>query len=200
MTSAIAFAVFSAPYTYKLIAQKSSVAQYTKNLSVVAAGVVGGAGGAVGAGIAAGKIAGVIGTSIAGPAGAAVGIAGGFVGGAAGTKVTSVVGDIIYEGDIPRLTRLLNAMVSCLALEYLLNEEEIDLLIKRLDKIKQREFKTFFEQLLGDDNQEEAIRNMVEPHFEAVVKKRKKFMLPSPEEYIETFVDLEKNSHKNMDV
>lgn len=185
MTSAIAFAVFSVPDTYKLVQNRTSSAQYVKNIATLAGGIAAGAGGAVAAGVAAGKVAGLIGTSVAPGVGTAIGIAGGFVGGVVGSAVTSSVGDVFYEGDVVRLSRLFNAYLSCLANEYLLDDKEVDILVKSIDEVSNKEFKSFFEKLQRNKNQEKSIRRFLEPKFDSVINKREQFLLPTSEEVIE---------------
>lgn len=179
LTSALTFVAFSVPETYHLATRKISSAQYTKNMSVLAGSIVGGAGGAVAAGVAAAKIAGVAGTTVAPGVGTAVGIVGGFVGGVVGAKAVNIVGDVFHEDDVQTWGRLFNAYVSCMITEYMLDSPEIDMLIARLDEIKQKEFKTLFESLQKARQQEPLIRGFLEPCFEEVTARRAPFALPS---------------------
>ena len=190
MTSAIAFAVFSLPDTYKLVLSRTSTAQYIKNITTLASGIAGGAGGAIGAGIAAAKVAAAAGTAVAPGVGTAVGLAGGFVGGVVGTKVTGAVGDLVYEGDIPRLSRLFNAMILCLSNEYLLDSNEVESLVSKMDSIKGKDFKKLFGDLQKGKEQETVLRSFLTPYFEEVVKDRKPFELPQPEEIINAFAEI----------
>lgn len=122
-------------------------------------------------------------------------IAGGFVGGAVGAKVVKVAGDILHEDDSETLGRLFNAYVSCMIGEYLLDEQEIDHLISRLNEIKQKEFKVLFESLEKADDQEYVIREFLNPHFETIVSDRIQFSLPAPDcvekALAELFIDIE---------
>ena len=190
MTSAITFAVFSLPDTYKLVLSRTSTAQYIKNITTLASGIAAGAGGAVGAGIAAEKIAAAAGTTVAPGVGTVVGLAGGFVGGAVGTKVTGAVGNLVYEGDITRLSRLFNAMVPCLSNEYLLDKNEVELLVSKMDSIKDKDFKKLFGDLQKGKNQEKILRSFLTPYFDEIVKGRKPFELPSPEDIINAFTNI----------
>ena len=189
ITSAITFAVFSIPETYSLAAKKISVAQYTKNMTVLIGSIAGGAGGAVVAGIAAAKIAGAAGTAVAPGVGTAVGIAGGFVGGVVGAKAVDIVGDVLHEDDIEILGRLFNAIVSCMIGEYLLDADEMDELIKALDKIPQKDFKNIFGSIIKAEQQENVIRDFLKPHFEEITMKRASFALPSGEEILESIME-----------
>lgn len=190
LTSVLSFAVFSIPETYNVASRKISGAQYAKNMSVLAGSIAAGAGGAIAAGVVAAKVAGAAGTAVAPGVGTVVGIAGGFVGGAVGAKVVKVAGDVLHEDDVETLGRLFNAYVSLMIGEYLLDEVEIDCLISHLNEIKQKEFKTLFENLEKASEQECVVREFLNPHFEAVVAERTQFLLPTPECVIEAMAEL----------
>lgn len=190
LTSVLSFAVFSIPDTYNVAMRKMSGAQYAKNMSVLAGSIAAGAGGAIAAGVVAAKVAGAAGTAVAPGVGTAVGIAGGFVGGAVGAKVIKVAGDILHEDDIETLSRMFNAFVSCMIGEFLLDDQEIDCLISLLNEIKQKEFKTLFENISKASEQESVVREFLNPYFEAVIAERTQFMLPSAENIIEAMAEL----------
>ena len=189
ITSALTFAVFSIPETYKVASKKISVAQYTKNISVLLGSILGGAGGAVAAGVVAAKVAGAAGTAVAPGVGTAIGIVGGFVGGVVSSKAVDVVGDIFHEDDSEIIGRFFNAIVSCLIGEYLLESSEMDKLIEKLDSIPQKEFKALFSTILKEENQEDLVRNFLTPHFDAVIDEREPFALPSSEIILEAMVE-----------
>lgn len=189
LTSAITFTIFSIPETYNLATRKASVAQYTKNMSVLAGSIVGGAGGALAAGVASAKIAGAAGTTIAPGVGTVIGIAGGFVGGVIGAKAVDIVGDILHEDDIETWSRLFNAYVSSIISEYMFNGEEMDKLITLLDKIEQKEFKKLFTTLQKSNEQEKVIRDFITPHFDTVIYERAQFLLPTGEEIIDAITE-----------
>ena len=190
ITSVLAFAVFSIPETYNVASRKISGAQYAKNMSVLAGSIAAGAGGAIAAGVVAAKVAGAAGTAVAPGVGTVVGIAGGFVGGAVGAKVVKVAGDILHEDDVETFGRMFNAYVSLMIGEYLLDEGEIDSMISRLNEVKQKEFKTLFENLQKSSEQECVVRDFLNPHFEAVIAKRTPFLLPTPENIIDAMAGL----------
>lgn len=190
ITSVLAFAVFSIPETYNVASRKISGAQYTKNMSVLAGSIAAGAGGAIAAGVVAAKVAGAAGTAVAPGVGTVVGIAGGFVGGVVGAKVVKVAGDILHEDDVETFGRMFNAYVSLMIGEYLLDEGEIDSMISRLNEVKQKEFKTLFENLQKSSEQECVVRDFLNPHFEAVIAKRTPFLLPTPENIIDAMAEL----------
>lgn len=191
LTAIITFAVFSVPETYKLFARKASNAQYIKNMSSLASSIIGGAGGVIAAGVAASKIAGVAGTAVSPGVGTVVGIAGGFIGGIAGAAVADFVGNVIHEKDSETIGRLFNAVTSCVVNEYLLDENEIDMFIKEMDKVPRKDFEKLFEDIQSSDEQETIIRNFLENKLDIIVSKREHFSLPSDEELDAAFSQLE---------
>ena len=189
LSAAVTMAVFSVPETYRLVSRKISGAQYTKNIASLAGSVVGGIGGTVAAGVAAAKVSGIVGTTVAPGVGTAVGIVGGFVGGTVGSIAVSTVGGVLHEDDVETMGRLFNAIVSCLAVEYMLSESEIDALVKKLNEIPQDDLKVVFEDAMGADQQEEALRAFLSPIFDEIVAKRLRFVLPSYEEIFKVLAD-----------
>lgn len=190
VTSALSFAVFSLPETYNVVARKISGAQYMKNMSVLGGAVVAGAGGALATGILAAKVAGTAGTAVAPGVGTVVGIAGGFVGGTIGAKLVKVAGDVLHEDDVGTHGRMFNAYVSCMINEYLLDEEEIDALITKFNRVDQKKFKILFENIQKAKEQELVVREFLAPYFEGIVLSRPQFHLPTVEDMIEAMADL----------
>lgn len=182
LTTAITLAVFSLPDTYKLVQRRISGTQYAKNMSVLTAGTAAGIAGSVAAGAAAAKIAGAVGTTVTPGVGTAIGIAGGFVAGTVGSLAAGAVGDILHEDDAVIANRLFNAVLFCMIGEYLLNEEEIDALIKRMGDAPENNLPELFENILKAEQQEEEVRRFLTPMFEEITASRPKFELPSNEE------------------
>ena len=147
-------------------------------MSGITGSVVGGASGAIAAGAIASKVAGAAGTAVAPGVGTAIGIAGGFIGGAAGATASNAIGDILHEGDAANIGRLLNAYVSYMSIEYMLNETELGYLTEELDKITSDEFNELFASFLQSEEQENALREFLTPRFETVIAKREPFKLP----------------------
>ncbi len=185
LTSALTFVAFSVPETYNVSSRKISGAQYAKNMSSLAGSIIGSAGGAVCSGVVAAKIAVAVGTAVAPGVGTVVGMAGGFIGGAAGAATVKTFGDILHENDIEIYGRLFNAYVSVLISEYLLDEDEIDKLVKRLDLLKPKVFKTLFENIAKAKEQEAVVRAFLEPHYEEIIKERPAFELPNADSIAE---------------
>lgn len=203
VTTAITLAVFSVPETYNLVNKRISGAQYVKNMSSLTGSVLGGAagafaagaavtkiGGAFAAGAAAAKIGGAVGTGVAPIVGTAAGLIGGFVGGTASAAAISAVGGVLYEGDDIVIGRLLNAYVSCMAIEYMLDERELTSLIEELGGVTQEELADLFADFFASDAQEATIRDFLSPRFDAVVGKRAPFALPDIQTIDEAFSDM----------
>ena len=70
----------------------------------------------------------------------------------------------------------------------MLDGQEIDKLIRKLDSIKQKEFKALFDSLQKAPEQEQIIRSFLEPHFDAVISERESFSLPSGDEIVEAVI------------
>ncbi len=191
ITVAVTLVVFSVSETYKLIQGKSSGAQYIQNIISIVTSTAGSVAGVVAAGVAAGKVAGVAGTAVAPGVGTVVGLAGGMAGGMAVAFATNAIGDIFYEGDSVSFGRYFNAMVSCMAIEYLLDGDEVDKLLDELNNVKTEEFKRLIEETFPAENQEEVLRNFLTPKFEAIVSQREHFACPSDEQLTKALTEFE---------
>lgn len=191
LTSAAAFVLFSIPETYKLALGKASGAQYATNVASLAGSIAGGAGGTVAAGVAVAKVGAMVGTGVAPAVGTVVGLAGGFIGGAAASAVAKTVGGVLYEGDGATFGRYFNAMVSCLAVEYLFDEGEQNALIKDLDEIKPEDFRALMEGFLSADKQEKVVREFLEPRYDSIAANRKHFVVPSDEDVVRALMALD---------
>ena len=190
VTAAATMVVFSIPETYKIVTRKASAAQYVKNLAALAASVAGGMGGATAAGIAAAKVAGAVGTTVAPGVGTAIGVAGGFVGGVASAAVVNVAGNVLHEGDGATFGRLFNAIVSSMAVEYMLDEDEIDQLVEVLDETKQSALKQLMEDTFSSDQQEDTVRCFLTPVYDEIVARREKFILPTDDQITHALIEL----------
>lgn len=167
VSAAVTLAVFSVPETYRLFQGKASGAQYAQNMACLATSVAGGIAGAV------------AGTAVSPGVGTIVGLTGGMVGGTVGTVAAGVVGGILFEGDSASFGRYFNAMVSCMAVEYLLDGHEMDELFAVLNGVKPEEFKALMEETLPSQFQEAKVRAFLVPMFDEVVSRRERFALPT---------------------
>ena len=133
VTAPIATVVISSPDFYRAAFKRSiSWQQFTKNLSINAAGVAAGTAGWLGgsaAGAALGSAVPIVGTA----AGAVVGgVAGSLSAGIGGTVAAKSLADKIVPDDSKRLIRILRNELARLASEYILTESEFERIIKRV--------------------------------------------------------------------
>lgn len=196
-SAAVTLAVFSVPETYRLFQGKASGAQYAQNMACLATSIAGGIAGAAAAGVAAAKVGAVAGTAVSPGMGTIVGLAGGMVGGTVGTAAAGVVGGILFEGDSASFGRYFNAMVSCMAVEYLLDGHEMDELLAALDGVKSEEFKALMEETLPSRFQEAKVRAFLVPMFDEVVSRRERFALPTSNQISDALVKFEQTMHED---
>lgn len=196
VSAAVTLAVFSVPETYKLFQGKASGAQYAQNIASLATSVAGGIAGAAAAGFAAAKVGAAAGTAVSPGVGTVVGLAGGMVGGTIGTAAAGAVGGILFEGDCASFGRYFNAMVSCMAVEYLLDGHEMDELLAALDGVKSNEFKELMEETLSSQGQEAKVRAFLAPKFDEVASRREHFALPTDEQINNAIARLEEEAEE----
>ena len=194
ISAAVTLAVFSVPETYRLFQGKASGAQYAQNMACLATSVAGGIAGAAAAGAAAAKVGAAAGTAVSPGVGTVVGLAGGMVGGTVGTAAAAAVGGILFEGDSASFGRYFNAMVSCMAVEYLLDGHEMDELLAILNGAKPEEFKTLMEETLSSKFQEAKVRAFLVPVFDEIVSRRERFAPPTDEQISDALVKFEQDS------
>lgn len=194
VSAAVTLAVFSVPETYRLFQGKASGAQYAQNMACLATSVAGGIAGATAAGAAAAKVGAVAGTAVSPGVGTIVGLAGGMVGGTVGTVAAGVVGGILFEGDSASFGRYFNAMVSCMAVEYLLDGREMDGLLAALNGAKPEEFKTLMEETLSSQFQEAKVRAFLVPMFDGIVSRRERFAPPTDKQISDALVKFEQDA------
>ena len=198
VSAAVTLAVFSVPETYKLFQGKASGAQYAQNMACLATSVAGGIAGATAAGVAAAKVGAAAGTAVSPGVGTIVGLAGGMVGGTVGTVAASAVGGILFEGDSASFGRYLNAMVSCMAVEYLLDGHEMDELLAVLNGVKPEEFKALMEETLSSQFQEAKVRAFLVPMFDEIVSRRERFALPTSRQISDALVKFEQDAEEKQ--
>lgn len=198
VSAAVTLAVFSVPETYKLFQGKASGAQYAQNMACLATSVAGGIAGAAAAGVAAAKVGAAAGTAVSPGVGTIVGLAGGMVGGTVGTVAASAVGGILFEGDSASFGRYFNAMVSCMAVEYLLDGHEMDELLAVLNGVKPEEFKALMEEMLSSQFQEAKVRAFLVPMFDEIVSRRERFALPTSRQISDALVKFEQDAEEKQ--
>lgn len=168
VTEGIMFVVFAVPDTYKLLEGRVSGAQYTKNMASLLLSFAGAIGGTALAGRVIGRTVG----SIAGPKGAAIGMGGGLVVGGIAGGATKAVGDMIHEDDSVITTRMFNAVLINVIMDYMLSEQEQSRLIEMLDA-DSKPLRKLQESILKTETQEKAIRQYLEPKAESIIAARK---------------------------
>jgi len=179
MTSGITIVVYSIPDMVRMFQNKISMGQFVKNTAVLAGGVAGGAAGAAAGAAALGKIGKAIGGKKLGLIGSAVGgVVGGIAGGLAGSKITKEGADIVKEDDDQIFMRLLNVYMSQMVGEYFLDEKEIELLVKIMNKQDPKVMKNLLYAYRKSSSQEKTIREFLIPIFNQVISKREKFVMP----------------------
>lgn len=196
VSAAVTLAVFSVPETYRLFQGRASGAQYAQNMACLATSVAGGIAGAAAAGAAAAKVGAAAGTAVSPGVGTVVGLAGGMVGGTVGTVAAGIVGGILFEGDSASFGRYFNAMVSCMAVEYLLDGHEMDELLAILNGVKPEEFKALMEETLSSQFQEAKVRASLVPMFNEIVSRRERFTLPTSRQISEALVKFEQDAEE----
>ena len=184
VTSAITFVVFSVPDTYNIFRRRISTAQYTKNMLSLIGSMAAAGGGTLGASLLATKICAATGTAIAPGVGTAIGIVGGIVGGIIGGVAVKAAGDAIKEDDTVVLSRLFNAVLINLVYEYMLSESEIDVVVEKLDKVKQKDFRNLYKDTLASKEQEKVMDDFLRHYFEEVIRNRPKIAEPNAHDLI----------------
>ena len=173
MTQGIMFVVFSVPDTIRVVGHKMSGAQYTKNMTSMVASFLGAAAGSYGAGIAMGKVLEEAGEKVKGQVGGAVGFAAGIVGGTGANMIVRGIGNLFHEDDAIITTRLFNACLSNMCIDYMLSETEVDEVIKQLDD-KGKAIGKLQRQLIASERQYYDVEQFLDPIFKNVVSKREK--------------------------
>ena len=187
VTATIATAVTSTPDFYRAVFSRSiSWRQFTKNISVNVAGVATGTAGWLGgaaAGAAIGSAVPIVGT-------AAGGIAGGILGalglGIGGSKAAKAIADKISDDDSKQLLTILQDEIQSLAFEYMLTEDEVEDIASTVKStVNPKWLRRMFKETKGATNKDRSrkfVRTEFEPHFEAIIKKRPKIVLPSSDQ------------------
>lgn len=183
VTSGVSFVVYSIPNIINVLSKNISFGQFMKNTAVLGAGIAGGAGGA----LAGGEIGEAIGGKLGKVAGSLIG---GLAGGIAGTFVSKSAADVVKEDDIQIFYRLFSSYISTLVIDYMLSEKEVDDLSKELKNINSDDIKKLNIKYRKSRNQEKVIVDFLEPIFNNVVRKRRRFSLPTEKEVISGFLAL----------
>lgn len=181
VTAPIATIVVSSPDFYRAAFKRSiSWQQFTKNLSINVAGVAAGTAGWLGgsaAGAALGSAVPVIGTAAGAVAGGVVGSLGGGIGGTAAAKSLA---DKIVPDDSERLIKILRNELARLASEYILTEDEVERIIK---KIAMTVNVNWLRRMFKQHHKSDFVRIEFEHLFKTALRNRAPVILPSGEEF-----------------
>jgi len=189
VTSAITFAAFSVPDTYKFFSRKISSAQYNKNMLSLIGTMASAGGGTIASAVITAKVCAVTGTVLAPGVGTSIGIASGFVGGMIGGTAIKLVGDAIREDDSVITSRMFNGIFVNMTYEYLLQEAELDVIIEELNNIKPREFRKLFSKTHASEYQEKIISDFLRNYFETVIRRRVSINMPSADDIVQMLED-----------
>ncbi len=180
VTAPITMVVISSPDFYRAAFKRSiSWKQFTKNLSINAAGIAAGTAGWLGgsaAGAALGSAVPVIGTA----AGAVVGgVAGSLGAGIGGTVATKSLADKIVVDDSKRMVKILRNELARLASEYILTETEFERIIARVARTVDAKWLRL---MYKHRHKRDFVRIEFEYLFKAALRKRARITLPPAEE------------------
>lgn len=167
------FVIFSIPDTYRVCSKKISGSQYTKNMLSSVGSLLGNIASTYGAGVAAGKIGEKLGKKVNKKLGAVIGFIAGTGGGMVAGFAIRKLSNVFKEDDCIITARLFNGVVVNLAIEYMLDERECDILVKELNK-KSKEVTKFQTKILKSKHQYFDIKKYLEGYFEDVVAQREK--------------------------
>lgn len=184
ISQGVFFAVFSAADTYRVMANKISGSQYAKNLVSLATGMVGAAASSVGAGAVAGEIGRKMGKKVHPKLGQVIGLAAGFAGGTVSSMAAHFVGNLFKEDDIVINARLINGVISNMAYDYLMDEDEISQLIELLGE-HQKEIRKIQSKVRTYDYQYAQLYEEFRPYFEEIVGKREMIDIDKEAQMIE---------------
>lgn len=171
LVEGVCFAVFSIPDTYRVCSKKISGSQYTKNMLSSLGSLLGGVVSTYGAGVAVGKVGEKLGKTIDKKLGAAIGFMAGAGGGMIVGFAVKKISDVYKEDDCVITARLFNAVVVNLAVEYMLDENECDILVKKLNE-KSKDIAKLQTKILKSERQYFEIKNYLEVYFEDVIAQR----------------------------
>lgn len=165
-------AVMSTADIARAIDGNISYGQLFKNVATTATGVAGGIAGGITAGFALGSVAPGVGNVV----GAIVGGIGAMVGGTAASTVTKATLDSFIEDDAEYMIRILKSVFEEESINYILNQQEIDEVSKKVGSIVDAKF---LRDMYGADNSIDYIRRIILKEIRQVIKKRKYINIPN---------------------
>ena len=189
LTEAVMFAAMETSDTIKLAQRKVSTAQYAKNMVSVLTSILVGGTSTLLAGAAISKIGEKTGKQLNNKLGGVVGAVAGMAGGIGGSIAVKTLSNLLHEDDAVITTRMFNACLYSLCVEYMLSEKELEELIKNLSG-KSNEITKLQQKIMSTQKQYRCIEDFLKPEFEKVVKKREKISCLDEERMLECIDDL----------
>lgn len=169
ITSACSVAILSVGDVVNLARKRISGKQFIKNATSTTSTVVGGTGGWLG-GAAAGSAVGTIVPGVGNAVGAVIGgLLGSVGGGVLLEKMTGSVMDKFIKDDRDAMVRIIDKVFADIASQYLLTEQEIDHIIKEMQKgLRDSQLRDMF----ASKEREKYAKKLVMPYIKKVVDNR----------------------------
>ena len=184
ISSGVFVTVLSAPQIVNVFNGKISGQQLFKDISSVAATVGGSAGGATAGAAIGGAVTTAIGTPASTALGAKIGTyVGGFIGGIVAQDGVNKVLDSFIEDDAVRMTKILNDRFVPLAQEYMLNQEELDIV---LDDLQQRLTSGELMAMYASNDRNAFADQLITETIEKTTRWRAHIMLPDAEAFMKS--------------
>ena len=160
ITTGVTIAVVTSVDVVNIFRGRISGKQLFKNLATTAASI----GGGIAAGAAVGSIVPGLGTFV-----------GGVIGGFVASKASSKIMDEFIEDDADEMVRIIENEFSSLAVDYLLNQTEVEKIVDRLsDKLDGKTLKDMF----ASEDRYGFANELLVPIIEAEVEKRPRVYVP----------------------
>lgn len=187
ITGVITGALLSTGDVVNIFRGRISGGQLFKNVTNTAASIGGGMAGwaagttaAAAAGATIGSVIPVVGTIIGGAVGVAVGgIGGALLGGAAAGGISNVVTGAFIEDDAKEMVRILEEQFKLLAVDYLLNMNEVEAL---MDSLEKKLTGGLLKDMFASEDKSKFALTFLTPFFEEQVSKREKVSIPEEEQ------------------
>ena len=179
ITEAVTFVVLSAGDVADLVRGRISWKQLAKNASATVAGITGAGLGYIGGA--------AIGTAILPGSGTVVGIIVSAAAGWGASEGAKAIADLIAEDDADEMIRIIETQFSEIALEYFLNEEEVNQSIENLQSLINAEM---LKEMFRYKDHEAFARQLIEMAIDPVAAQRDYVELPSEEKYSEYMTEV----------
>ena len=173
VSEGVMITVFTAPDVYRFVNKKISGSQLIKNMVSLSASFFGNLAGAYGTGMFAGKIGEKVGKKVSKKTGATLGFIGGVCGGSLLGLAAKSLTNLFKEDDAVITSRLFNAVIGNMSIDYFLNEDEIDVLISELDE-SSKKINRLQRDLLNSNHQYYDVEQFLIPYFDKVVDGRER--------------------------